>query len=658
MDEVMTTAGPRLTAAAGGAGGALLLAVAMSPDSRSGGLVSLVGPVGFGGLHGEGWAYPIALIAVVALALALTRFWPYLLLAAAAASLTPVLVERPFVHWVPPFALQVAGEVRGPLALIGVLACAQGLVRRGSPGPGAAVAGLSIGAAVLGSAMVGPAWRSDPDLKTVHLVMITVAALAQAPMVRARPRGEEAVDGSWWERLRRPLTGALAYAAAVPLGLLSTEQLSRLLGVRWDQLTRHPLAVEGVFGAYLLITSLALALVSGLWSLGGVLTGALTHVAVVAPILLGITALDGQPAARWLSALAGIAIGAAATSGRWRVPGAVALAVAAAVTLVIAHTATGGQPEKIADARYLVPGAVILIVITAAATAVVGATAPALAPRGALPAALGPLATMLGAGGLGAIDATYVESDGEPVSSYLNPVLHLNTSAILLLVAAAAVGGLGLAQLFAARRAERKRTEQIRREAAAAERDRLARPIHDGVLQVLALVQRHGSEMGGPGPELAELAGAQEVALRNLLSGRTAKAESSREDLRTALMALASPAIDVAAPADPVMLPARAAGELGAAVVAALDNVRRHAGPGARAWILLEDEGDGVRVTVRDDGAGFGPDRLAEAEAGGRLGVAQSMRGRIADLGGTTAIHSRPGEGTEVEFWVPRRGPA
>jgi signal transduction histidine kinase len=263
---------------------------------------------------------------------------------------------------------------------------------------------------------------------------------------------------------------------------------------------------------------------------------------------------------------------------------------------------------------------------------------------------------MLATGGIAAVATTYLGSDGQPVSSYLNPVLHLNTSAILLLVAGTAIGGLGLADLFAGRRAERKRTEQIRQEAAAAERDRLARPIHDGVLQVLALVQRHGSEMGGPGPELAELAGAQEVALRSLLSGRTAASSgSSRDDLRTALIALASPAIDVAAPADPVMLPARAAGELNAAVLAALDNVRRHAGPAARVWILLEDEGNGVRVTVRDDGAGFGPDRLAEAAAVGRLGVAQSMRGRIADLGGTMTIHSRPGEGTEVEFWVPRR---
>lgn len=641
MDEVKTTAGPRLTAVLGGAGGALLLAVAMSPDNRTIGLAPFVGPVEFGGLHGEGWAFPITLIAAVALGLSLTRFWPYLLVAAALAGIAPVLKD------IPPLPLQAVGEVRGPLALIGVLACAQGLVRRGSPGWGSAVAGLSLGGAVLGSALIGPAWFSHVDLEPVYLVMIAAAALAQVPMLIRRPSG---MVGSWPTPVRLPLTGALAYAAAVPLGLVSTQQLSRLLGVRYDQLARHPLAVAGVFGMFLLVTTLILALLSGFWSFGGVLTGAAAHVAVVAPLLLAITALDLQPAARWLGVLAGIAIGAVVAAGRWRVPGAAGLAVVAAVALVIAHTATSGLPEKIADQHDVVPGLVILVLITAAATAVVGAAAPVLAPRAALPAALGPLTTVLGTGAVGALNTTYVDSDGEPVSSHLNSVLHLNTSAILLLVAGAAIGGLGLADLFAARRAERKRTEQIRQEAAAAERDRLARPIHDGVLQVLALVQRHGSD-----PELAQLAGAQEIALRNLLSGRTTTATgSAREDLGAAMMSLASPAIDVAAPADPVMLPARAAAELSAAVLAALDNVRRHAGPTARVWILLEDEGDGVRVTVRDDGRGFGPDRLAEAAAGGRLGVAQSMRGRITDLGGTTTIFSRPGEGTEVEFWVPR----
>jgi signal transduction histidine kinase len=91
-----------------------------------------------------------------------------------------------------------------------------------------------------------------------------------------------------------------------------------------------------------------------------------------------------------------------------------------------------------------------------------------------------------------------------------------------------------------------------------------------------------------------------------------------------------------------------------AAIRAALDNVQQHAGPAARAWVLVEDERDGVRVTVRDDGVGFAPQRMDEAAEAGRLGIAQSMRGRISDLGGTTTIESRLGEGTEVEFWVPR----
>jgi signal transduction histidine kinase len=107
-----------------------------------------------------------------------------------------------------------------------------------------------------------------------------------------------------------------------------------------------------------------------------------------------------------------------------------------------------------------------------------------------------------------------------------------------------------------------------------------------------------------------------------------------------------------------VLLPARVATELTAAVSAALDNVRKHAsgeeGQEARAWILLEDEPDAVIVTVRDDGPGIPAGRLADAEAEGRMGVALSIRGRLRDLGGTAELVSVPGQGTEVELRVPR----
>ena len=70
----------------------------------------------------------------------------------------------------------------------------------------------------------------------------------------------------------------------------------------------------------------------------------------------------------------------------------------------------------------------------------------------------------------------------------------------------------------------RERDRAERAAAAAAERARLARAVHDGVLQVLALVQRRGAELGGDGAELARLAGEQEAALRALIREQDAVA--------------------------------------------------------------------------------------------------------------------------------------
>ena len=58
---------------------------------------------------------------------------------------------------------------------------------------------------------------------------------------------------------------------------------------------------------------------------------------------------------------------------------------------------------------------------------------------------------------------------------------------------------------------------------------------------------------------------------------------------------------------------------------------------------------------VRDEGVGMAPERLVEAAASGRLGVAQSIRGRVRDLGGSVSIVTAPGAGTEVEMRVPRQ---
>ena len=101
-------------------------------------------------------------------------------------------------------------------------------------------------------------------------------------------------------------------------------------------------------------------------------------------------------------------------------------------------------------------------------------------------------------------------------------------------------------------------------------------------------------------------------------------------------------------------LPGNVAEQLVAAVASALDNVTQHAGAGARAWVLLEDHPAEVTITVRDDGAGFAAGELDRAASAGRLGVAQSICGRLRDLGGHADIRSVPGEGTQIEMRVPR----
>ena len=200
---------------------------------------------------------------------------------------------------------------------------------------------------------------------------------------------------------------------------------------------------------------------------------------------------------------------------------------------------------------------------------------------------------------------------------------------------------------------QRRLARAVAVEAASRERERLAAGIHDSVLQVLAYAQRRGAELGGEAAEIGRLAGEQEIRLRAMVSTREPFA-TGEADLAGLLSALGGPSVIVAVPAGGVPLPSAAATVVLAAARTALDNVARHAGPGARAWVLLEDEGDMVTITVRDDGAGMPPGRLEAAEREGRLGIAAGIRGRIADCGGSVCVTSGPGEGTEVEMRVPR----
>ncbi|CAB4933838.1 MAG: ATP-binding protein [Actinobacteria bacterium] len=200
------------------------------------------------------------------------------------------------------------------------------------------------------------------------------------------------------------------------------------------------------------------------------------------------------------------------------------------------------------------------------------------------------------------------------------------------------------------RRAELALREAAAAQAAAQERERLGRAVHDGVLQVLAAVRRRGVD-----PELTRLAAEQEVALRGLLTTGPEVAVGTA-DLGTALRLLATPDVDVAGPAEPVELPAHTAAELTAAVREALANTAEHA-VGAHAWVSLEPADDEVVVVVRDDGPGIPDGRLPAAAGEGHHGVRSSICGRLADLGGSAVLHTAPGQGTEWELTIPRGTP-
>ncbi len=77
----------------------------------------------------------------------------------------------------------------------------------------------------------------------------------------------------------------------------------------------------------------------------------------------------------------------------------------------------------------------------------------------------------------------------------------------------------------------------------------------------------------------------------------------------------------------------------------ALTNILRHAGA-SHVDLSLSGDGDGLRLRIGDDGRGFDP-----RQAGG-LGLV-IMRERAQSVGGSLAIHSRPGDGTRIELLLP-----
>jgi signal transduction histidine kinase len=92
-------------------------------------------------------------------------------------------------------------------------------------------------------------------------------------------------------------------------------------------------------------------------------------------------------------------------------------------------------------------------------------------------------------------------------------------------------------------------------------------------------------------------------------------------------------------------------GRVGAVVAAAREamvNAAKHSGV-AQVQVYAEVEPDRLLVFIRDRGAGFDPTQVPAD----RLGLAQSVIGRMQRNGGSAEVRSAPGEGTEVRLEAP-----
>ena len=190
-------------------------------------------------------------------------------------------------------------------------------------------------------------------------------------------------------------------------------------------------------------------------------------------------------------------------------------------------------------------------------------------------------------------------------------------------------------------------TEERRERIRSQERADLAAHLHDSVLQTLALIQRHADSPR----EVARLARGQERELRTWLYRPEDRQESN---LAAALDAAAAEVEDAyVVQVESVVVGDVPVDEHLAALVnatrEALVNAAKHAGVGTVS-LYAEVEPEQVTVFVRDRGAGFDPDAVRDD----RHGVRGSIVGRMERHGGTAAVRSRPGAGTEVELTMDR----
>ncbi|SOD75266.1 phage shock protein C (PspC) family protein [Streptomyces sp. 1222.2] len=188
----------------------------------------------------------------------------------------------------------------------------------------------------------------------------------------------------------------------------------------------------------------------------------------------------------------------------------------------------------------------------------------------------------------------------------------------------------------------------------AQERAEVAAHVHDSVLHTLTLIQRNADSPN----EVRRLARAQERDLRNWLYKPEGTGKDEDDEPDTLAEAVRRNAAEVedkhGVPIEVVVVGDCPLDEgLTAQMQAAREamvNAAKYGGEGGAVQVFAEVEGRTVFVSVRDRGPGFDLDSIPAD----RMGVRESIIGRMERNGGTARLRAVPDGGTEVELEMER----
>jgi hypothetical protein len=438
----------RLVAA--GAGLSVLVAVA----ARRGSLPALLDRPGAIDWYDDRLLAAVVPAVAVLAGLAFRRRWPWLLLGGTLLALPDLVTAAAPEPAGPPVALWAGTAAGAPLVLLAVLAGAQELLLGGRPGPGAALAGGTVGAVLVGAALAG--FRTAPAVLGVAGLIGAAAAVGRLSRTQtaadhgpgrtataadggpgragAAAHGEPGLTGVAPNRRGRWIRGVDGWAAGLVLvpALMRWPPVGELLRLSGDGSRPYP--GVALVGLLTLVAGTLMARAAGRRAGGGWLVGAaaLVQVGAIGPVLLAFAVVQPAPLVGVGATLAGVAVGLA---GRGRAPVAVLGGVLSAGAVLL----LSGPGLAVAWS------AVLLALLAATVTATVAAVAPAAAGCGGLPVLLGPIAGAVVIGGNQVLHGVYrFQDEGQSIEA---PV-----SAGLLALAAAVVAGLAARHRLANRR--------------------------------------------------------------------------------------------------------------------------------------------------------------------------------------------------------------